>query len=411
MGIDKQNEKIIEYNTKFKDGSSKLFFKNAILCAQFLKDYVEIPILKNIKPEDIEDVTERYTPLFTSEREADTVKRINLGDGTSLFLISLIEHKTKVDYNVIMQLLRYMCYIWEDYEKEMQKESDRQKKESEEAGEVQKKVLTSIHKDFKYPPILPIVYFEGTGTWTAVMNLKDRIYLADIFDKYIPDFTYEVICPHDYTDQQLMEKNNEMGLIMLLNKLQSLEDFKGISVWKDSQENILKESPQYILDIIARFMTILLNRLNLPQEEIEDFVSRIKEGNMPELFENFERVDVPKMREEIARQQEEIDKQKEILDKQQEEMDKQQEELDKQQEEMDKQQEEMDKQQEELDKRQEEMDQTKEYLNREIEGLGKKHTDLDKEREEIDSLRKMLEEQQRKLLEEWSRIEEVKKKA
>ena len=368
MGIDKQKAdfaKIIDNNTKFKDGSGKIFFKNAILCSQFLKDYVEIPILKNIKPEDIEDVTERYTPLFTSEREADTVKRINLGDGTSLFLISLIEHKTKVDYNVIMQLLRYMCYIWEDYEKEMQKESDRQKK-----------VLTSIHKDFKYPPILPIVYFEGTGTWTAVMNLKDRIYLADVFDKYIPDFTYEVIRPHDYTDQQLMEKNNEMGLIMLFNKLQSLEDFKGISVWKDSQENILKESPQHILDIIARFMTILLSRLNLPQEEIEDFVSRIKEGNMPELFENFERVDVPKMREEIARQQEEIDKQKEEIDKQKEVLDKQQEEMDKQQEEMD-----------------------------------KRHADLDKEREEIDSLRKALEEQQRKLLEEWSKIEEVKKKA
>lgn len=50
---------------------------------------------------------------------------------------------------------------------------------------------------------------------------------------------------------------------------------------------------------------------------------------MPELFENFERVDVPKMREEIARQQEEIDKQKEVLDKQQEVLDKQQEEIDK----------------------------------------------------------------------------------
>ena len=146
-----------------------------------------------------------------------------------------------------------------------------------------------------------------------------------------------------------------MGLIMLFNKLQSLEDFKGISVWKDSQQNILKESPQHILDIIARFMTILLNRLNLPQEEIEDFVGRIKEGNMPELFENFERVDVPKMREEIARQQEEIDKQKGVLDKQQEEMDKQ--------------------------------------------------------REEIDSLRKLLEEEQRKLRQEWSKIEEAKKKA
>ena len=114
-----------------------------------------------------------------------------MGNGTSLFLISLIEHKTKVDYNVIMQLLRYMCYIWEDYEKEMLKERDWQKKEAErqekseglskvgrqekseepekserpeDAQGTGKKVLTSNHKDFKYPPILPIVYFEGTGT-------------------------------------------------------------------------------------------------------------------------------------------------------------------------------------------------------------------------------------------------------
>jgi len=92
--------KMIENNTKFKDNSSKIFLKNAILCAQFLRDYVKIPLLKKVKPEDIEDVTERYTPLFTSEREADTIKKIKLDGGISLFLISLIEHKTKVDYNL-----------------------------------------------------------------------------------------------------------------------------------------------------------------------------------------------------------------------------------------------------------------------------------------------------------------------
>ncbi len=37
-----------------------------------------------------------------------------------MFFASLSEHKTKVDYNVSMQMLRYMVYIWEDYEKEME---------------------------------------------------------------------------------------------------------------------------------------------------------------------------------------------------------------------------------------------------------------------------------------------------
>ncbi len=67
------------------------------------------------------NVTERYIPMFTEERNSDTVKRIKLSEKDTLFFVTLIEHKTKVDYNVSMQLLRYMVYIWEDYEKEMEK--------------------------------------------------------------------------------------------------------------------------------------------------------------------------------------------------------------------------------------------------------------------------------------------------
>lgn len=82
---------------------------------------MDIPMLKNVRAEDIEDVTERYIPMFTEERNLYTVKRIKLAENNTLFFVSLIEHKTKVDYNVSMQLLRYMVYIWEDYEKEMER--------------------------------------------------------------------------------------------------------------------------------------------------------------------------------------------------------------------------------------------------------------------------------------------------
>ena len=103
--------------------------------------------VKYVRAEDIEDVTERYIPMFTEERNSDTVKRIKLSEKDTLFFVSFIEHKTKVDYNVSMQLLRYMVYIWEDYEKEMEK----------------KKKRISKTKNFRYPPILPIVYHEGSG--------------------------------------------------------------------------------------------------------------------------------------------------------------------------------------------------------------------------------------------------------
>lgn len=34
------------------------------LCSQFLRDYADMEILRNIWPEDIKDVSERYVPLY-----------------------------------------------------------------------------------------------------------------------------------------------------------------------------------------------------------------------------------------------------------------------------------------------------------------------------------------------------------
>ena len=116
-------------NRKLRDSSSKLIFADSTLSSQFLRDYADLEILRKVQPEDIEDVSERYVPLYSSERDSDTVKRVDISrylepqekSTLPLYIISLVEHKTKVEYNVIMQLLRYMVHIWEDYEKEVEK--------------------------------------------------------------------------------------------------------------------------------------------------------------------------------------------------------------------------------------------------------------------------------------------------
>ncbi|MCL2069491.1 MAG: hypothetical protein FWH19_00715, partial [Treponema sp.] len=51
------------------------------------------------KPEDIEDISERFLPLFQENRDADTVKRINLKGPTPLFVIAILEkYIPKFDY-------------------------------------------------------------------------------------------------------------------------------------------------------------------------------------------------------------------------------------------------------------------------------------------------------------------------
>ena len=69
-----------ESKTLTNDIKSKTIFRNPVLCCQFLRNYVNHPAMKDIRPEDIEDYTDRFIPYFGVEFEADTVKKIHIRD-------------------------------------------------------------------------------------------------------------------------------------------------------------------------------------------------------------------------------------------------------------------------------------------------------------------------------------------
>ena len=269
-------------NSKMKDSSAKLIFGDPVLCSQFLDGYVDIPMLKNISPENIEDVSNRYVHMFTEERNSDVVKKIYINDEdgkiTPFYLISLIEHKNQVDYNITMQILRYMVYIWEEYEKEMER----------------KQPGISKAKSFRYPPVLPIIFYDGTRKWTATTQLRDRIILSDSLLKYIPDFDCILVQLRDYSNAELMKRKNELSIVMLIEKLQSADEFKILEEEVNSVyiQEAVEDAPQYLLDIMSQIVEVLLVKLNIPMDEVEDFTGQIKERNMAELFANFKAYDV-----------------------------------------------------------------------------------------------------------------------
>ena len=293
-------------NTKVKvqkgitnDIKSKTIFHNPVLCCQFLRDYVDHPLLKDIRPEDIEDYTERYTSYFGVEFEADTVKRIRLRSGnkeiSELYLISLIEHKSEVDYNVVVQLLKYMTCIWAEYEKQFGVNYK---------GEVK-------NKSFRYPPILPVVYHEGAGNWTAPMYLKERIFMHEVFEEYIPNFTYCLVNNHDYTNRELLEHKNEMSLIMLLNKIQNVADLsRFLKIPPDEINKIMQESPETVMDIIVMVIQALCTKLNVSPEDTEECVKKVRTRDMGYLWANMEKIDVQGTYDELVRTRKELAEEK-----------------------------------------------------------------------------------------------------
>ena len=270
-----------EQKAPTNDIQSKTIFRNPVLCSQFLRNYVNHPMMKNIRPEDIEDYTDRFTSYFGVEFEADTVKKIHIrnenGEKSEIFLISLIEHKTEVDYNVIIQLLKYMACIWAEYEKQF-------------GTDYKDKVKT---KEFRYPPILPVVYHEGSDTWAAPMHLKDRIFMHELFEDYIPDFTYCLVDNHKYSNKELLERKDEMSLIMLLNKIQTKADLSEfVHIPADEINRIVKESPEAVIDIIVMVMQALCTKLNLSRQDTEECVRKVRTRDMGYLWANMEKIDV-----------------------------------------------------------------------------------------------------------------------
>ena len=308
-------------NSKSQDSSSKIIFDNPILFSQFLKDYIPISIFEEVQPEDIEDVTERYVHMFVEERNSDIVKRVQLKNmEMPFFLVSLVEHKSSVDYNVAMQILRYMVFIWEDYEKE---------KEREHKG-------ISKTKGFRYPPILPIIYYTGSDNWTAGIELKERILLSDILEEYIPNFKGILMQLKNYSNEQLMEKHDELSIILMINKLQKVADF---TKWKEEVgeeylKEVTKQTPEYLLGLIAHMVEILLLEINIPKEEAEEIAETIKERKMAGLFDHFEKIDIQAVRKEIEKEREEVARERVQVNREREEVNQEREEVNQEREEV-----------------------------------------------------------------------------
>ena len=68
-------------NSKSRDNGAKLIFSDPILCAEFLRGYVDIDLLKEVQPEDI---SERFLPMWQEGRDSDSVKKIHLKDSVYL---------------------------------------------------------------------------------------------------------------------------------------------------------------------------------------------------------------------------------------------------------------------------------------------------------------------------------------
>jgi flagellar biosynthesis GTPase FlhF len=278
---------------KAKDTSFKLLWDNNEIFVEFLRDFIPLELLKTVEPGDIEDVTTNYLSLDHDTKEADTVKRINLKGQPPLFVIALVEHQSEVDYRMPFRILYYMILIWEQYERE-----------------INKGTFKSTRKQFKYPPIIPIVFFDGKGTWTAETNFLKKVETYELFEKYIPTFEYELVDLNTYLIEDLVRFGDILSVIMLIDKLKAPDELRLLqSIPKDYMEQVSLNIPESLKKLLANVMRVFLERINVPSEEIAVVTEQIYEQRIDKMFACFDGYDVQETRrlagEEVRQELEE----------------------------------------------------------------------------------------------------------
>ena len=271
---------------KAKDNSLKLILGEHELFVEFLRDFINIDILNDVKASDIEDLTERFLPLFQDNKDSDTIKRINLSGDIPLFVIAIVEHESKVNYRASFKMLQYIMLVLDDYEKEVNKASGSK---------------ISYTKNFKFPPVLPIIFYDGQGKWTAETDFLQKTELNEIFHKYIPKFEYELVSLNEYSENDLAKFGDTLSLIMIIDKIKTADGMSLLNkLPPDYVEQLALNIPEHLSKLIADVITLLLTKINVPKDEIEEVTEKIYRRRYKEMFAFFDDYDVQETRR-IAR--------------------------------------------------------------------------------------------------------------
>jgi len=257
-------------NSKPRDDSMKAVLKDPEMFVQFLADYVHIEDLKNINPKDVEDVSERYNTLLTESKQSDVVKRIRF-KGDDLYVIALVEAESKVNYRMPFKILRYMTLILEVYEKDA---------ESKREG-------STRLKDFKYPPIIPIVYYDGNSKWTAARSMVAKTWMGEQFEQYIPKFDYELVELKKYTPEELAAFGNALSLVMFIDRCSMNKDINIAAYAPEGYLESFGKLPAGLRDLLSKIVYQLLHRINMSEEKIAEVTERFDEKEVAQMFGNF----------------------------------------------------------------------------------------------------------------------------
>jgi predicted transposase/invertase (TIGR01784 family) len=195
---------------------------------------------KSIKNEETEFFDEKM-----KEFHSDLLFSIKTFDKTNIKIYLLFEHKSFVDKNINLQILSYLTRIY-------------------------------LKMD-KITPVIPIIFYHGKEKWDIPLNFIDSFNFSDkdaeLFSKYIPDFTSEIINLKTTDLKKIISSLTLKVVLYTFKYIWDFEDLKKVEELIYLARNLFyKESG---IKIIQRLLFYLYSTNDIKIEVLNNTVSKL----------------------------------------------------------------------------------------------------------------------------------------
>ena len=168
----------------------------------FLRKYVKADWTRKLEVSDLSLCDTRMLEKDYEGREADLIYKAHLPGDRDAFIFILQELQSTVDYTMIFRVLMYVVNTL------LKHFLNTPKNEREKAG-------------FRLPAMVPIIFYNGQESWTAVKSLKEYQNCGDLFGDHVLNLKYYLIDLSKLEEKYILSTNTVLDNIMYCDILQA----------------------------------------------------------------------------------------------------------------------------------------------------------------------------------------------
>lgn len=202
------------------DGSYRLLFGNPLLVRDLFEGVIGQPWVKDLDWTGLRPLPPHYISNSLRQRQGDGVWYLPRDDGTTLFLLLMLEHQSTSDRMMALRLSTYCALLYENL-----------------------LAAKLVSRNTRLPIILPVVLYSGVKRWSAPRTMAELIDTAPR-----PLAMYRLQMRYLLVDEGTLVRRGNLPRDNLAALLFRLEHNKGIEDVQDLMQTVWDRThgPEYI---------------------------------------------------------------------------------------------------------------------------------------------------------------------